>query len=141
MADNMNVQTGSGGPVATDEIGGVQYQRVKVNYGADGSATDVSSTTPLPVYESAGSAIKSSSVTVGTSAAALPSSALSGRKSMIIQNLGAADIYIGASGVAVGDGFKVAAGASSPSFAFSSSVTVYGISGSAGNDVRVLEAS
>lgn len=46
MADN----TAQGGTdtIATDDIAGVKHQRVKVEYGADGSATDVSSTTPLP---------------------------------------------------------------------------------------------
>lgn len=47
MADN-TLQTGTD-TIATDDIGGVKHQRVKVEYGADGSATDVSSTNPLPV--------------------------------------------------------------------------------------------
>jgi len=47
MADN-TVQTGAD-TIATDDIAGIKHQRVKVQYGADGSATDVSSTTPLPV--------------------------------------------------------------------------------------------
>lgn len=52
MADNTELDAGSGGDViATDDIGGVKHQRVKVEYGADGSATDVSSTNPLPVRE------------------------------------------------------------------------------------------
>lgn len=50
MADDLTVST-SGGPaqVATDEIGGKHYQRVKVTYGGDGSASDVASDNPLPV--------------------------------------------------------------------------------------------
>jgi len=49
MADNTTINTMSGGDViATDDIGGVKYQRMKVNFGADGSASDVSSTNPLP---------------------------------------------------------------------------------------------
>ena len=35
--------------IATDDIGGVKYQRVKVTHGADGVATDVSPADPLPV--------------------------------------------------------------------------------------------
>lgn len=51
MADNVILNLGSGGKtVATDEIAGVQHQRVKVQHGADGSATDVSSASPLPAY-------------------------------------------------------------------------------------------
>lgn len=47
MADN----TAQGGTdtIATDDISGVKHQRVKVEYGADGSATDVAAATPLPV--------------------------------------------------------------------------------------------
>jgi len=47
MADN-TVQGGSD-TLATDDISGVKYQRVKVTFGADGSSTDVSSVAPLPV--------------------------------------------------------------------------------------------
>jgi hypothetical protein len=42
MADNVAITPGAGATVATDDIGGVQYQRVKVALGADGSATDLS---------------------------------------------------------------------------------------------------
>jgi hypothetical protein len=42
LADNTTIDAGSGGDViATDDIGGVKYQRVKISQGADGSATDV----------------------------------------------------------------------------------------------------
>lgn len=51
MADNVAITAGSGTSIATDDIGGVQYQRVKATFGADGTATDVSSTAPLPVYD------------------------------------------------------------------------------------------
>lgn len=41
MADNTTLNTGSGGDViASDDIGGVKHQRVKISLGADGSATD-----------------------------------------------------------------------------------------------------
>ncbi len=49
MADNVVLNSGSGGEtLATDDIGSVQYQRVKVSHGADGSATDSSFTNPFP---------------------------------------------------------------------------------------------
>lgn len=42
MADNTTLNLGSGGDViASDDIAGVKYQRVKLSCGADGSATDV----------------------------------------------------------------------------------------------------
>jgi hypothetical protein len=50
MADNTILNVGSGGDViATDDIGGVKHQQVKVEFGADGMATPVSSANPLPV--------------------------------------------------------------------------------------------
>jgi len=49
MADNVPITAGSGTTIATDDVGGgVQVQRVKVTFGADGTATDANSTTPLP---------------------------------------------------------------------------------------------
>lgn len=51
MPDNVAVTEGSGRSVATDLISGVDHQRVKVEYGADGSATDVSPVNPLPVVQ------------------------------------------------------------------------------------------
>lgn len=50
MADNTVLNTGTGGDtIASDDIGGIKHQRVKVEHGADGSATDVSTSSPLPV--------------------------------------------------------------------------------------------
>ena len=45
MGDNtqINKNTTPGDNIATDDIGGIKHQRVKVQYGDDGSATDVSS--------------------------------------------------------------------------------------------------
>jgi len=52
MADNVELNAGSGGDsIAADEISGVKHQRVKVQYGPDGSATDVSLAAPLPIRD------------------------------------------------------------------------------------------
>lgn len=40
MADNVNVTPGTGVTMATDDIGGIHHQRVKIGLGADGSSTD-----------------------------------------------------------------------------------------------------
>ena len=66
MPDNtqLNTNATAGDIIATDDIAGVKHQRVKVQHGADGSATDVSSASPLPV--------DGSGVTQPVSAAALP---------------------------------------------------------------------
>jgi hypothetical protein len=49
VADNVAITAGSGTNIASDDIGGVQYQRIKIGYGTDGSYTDASGTNPLPV--------------------------------------------------------------------------------------------
>jgi hypothetical protein len=49
MADNIQVSQGIGTTMATDDVAGVQYPRVKLSYGVDGSAVDASSANPLPV--------------------------------------------------------------------------------------------
>ncbi len=49
-SDYIELNPGTGGDkAAADTISTVKHPRVKVQYGATGSATDVSSTTPLPV--------------------------------------------------------------------------------------------
>jgi len=49
MADDVDVTPGTGKTIRTDDVGGVQYQIVKLAYGASGAATDVLPTSPLPV--------------------------------------------------------------------------------------------
>lgn len=53
MADNTTLNTMTGGDViATDDIAGVKYQRVKIVEGADGTNDgDISSANPLPVAQ------------------------------------------------------------------------------------------
>jgi len=54
MADNvqLNSPTTSGAVIATDDIAGVQHQLVKLEFGEDGSATQVSNSNPLPSKDS-----------------------------------------------------------------------------------------
>jgi hypothetical protein len=40
MADNVAITAGAGTNVATDDVGGVHYQRVKLSLGADGAVVD-----------------------------------------------------------------------------------------------------
>jgi hypothetical protein len=50
MADNFDITPGSGGKAATDDIGGVHFQRIKLIHGADGTNEgDVAPNHPLPV--------------------------------------------------------------------------------------------
>lgn len=50
MSDKTRIDNGTTGDnIATDDVGGVKHQRMKVEFGDDGSATEVSATYPLPV--------------------------------------------------------------------------------------------
>lgn len=56
MADNTTLNVGTGGDViATDDIGGVKYQRIKNGFGADGSYSDVAEDNALPALLTANS--------------------------------------------------------------------------------------
>lgn len=66
MSDNVLITPGLGTSIATDDVGGVQFQRVKATFGVDGVATDVSATNPLPAKLGDGT----NSVTVGDSVTA-----------------------------------------------------------------------
>jgi hypothetical protein len=48
MADNVTLP-GTGEIIATDDIGNVQYQKVKLAFGPNNTATDVTVATPYPV--------------------------------------------------------------------------------------------
>lgn len=52
MADNTQLNAGTGGNLmASDEVGGVHFARVKVAVGPDGTAADVTETNPLFVHQ------------------------------------------------------------------------------------------
>jgi hypothetical protein len=55
MADDtqLGAASGVGDVISTDDLGTKKVQRVKVQFGADGSATDASSANPLPVAPAA----------------------------------------------------------------------------------------
>ena len=48
MADNVAVTPGAGATIATDDVGGIQYQIVKIAIGSDGSALLLSPSNPVP---------------------------------------------------------------------------------------------
>lgn len=53
MADNSTLPA-TGDVIASDDVGGVKYQRIKLTLGADGvNDGDLSSANPLPVVDSA----------------------------------------------------------------------------------------
>lgn len=81
-----------------------------------------------------------SAVTVGTSAAALPASALTNRKALYVHNAGSFAIYLGGSGVTSSTGIPLEPG-EGRGFDLAAGCVLYAISVAAGQDVRVLEVS
>lgn len=75
MADNTVLNTGTGGDtIASDDIGGVKFQRIKLVHGADGvNAGDVSTANPLPIYGP--DATATGTITVTDSVVAAPGGA------------------------------------------------------------------
>lgn len=68
MADNISITEGTGKTIATDDVSGVQHQLVKLEYGTDGSATQVSDSNPLPIDDAGGSVTVDGTVTANLSA-------------------------------------------------------------------------
>lgn len=66
MADGVAITAGAGTTIATDDIAGIHFQRVKATWGVDGTATDVSATAPLPVAPTPAAAVGSAKVTIPT---------------------------------------------------------------------------
>lgn len=84
-----------------------------------------------------GSTIRSSAVSVATSATALPSSALSARRVLWIYNNGSATIFLGASGVTTAAGFPLLPGQSVAMEV--GALVLYGIVATGTVEARVME--
>lgn len=91
MADNVAITAGTGTSIAADDIGGVMHQRVKLTHGEDGSATDASTTNPLPVQllGEAIEALEAMRVALGTLTRTLAASIpdVSGRARVAVESL------------------------------------------------------
>lgn len=84
------------------------------------------------------STILASANSIGTSAEALIASALSGRRRMLIQNLGANPVYLGDSAVTASTGIRVSAGAN-VELELGAAAALYAVCSSGSADVRILE--
>lgn len=80
---------------------------------SDGDRADLLSDDFRRVYVNSGAniAVAQAVVSVTTTATALPTTALTGRRKIYIQNLGNQEIFLGGSGVTTADGLRIAAGA------------------------------
>ena len=93
------------------------------------------------VYVSHSSSVghSAAAVTVGTSAVQLDTSLQAGRNRIMVQNLGSKDIYVGPTGVLTTSGLRVASGSTLEVDGFSENLSIFAISGTAGQNVRVWQ--
>lgn len=113
MADNVELNPGTGGAtIASDDIAGIQFQRVKLTLGADGSNDgDVASGNPLPTKESRPSSATLANVSGSASSVTLVASNANRRGAFIFNDSSSAlYIKLGATASATSFTVKVAAG-------------------------------
>lgn len=100
MADNVTTTLGV---MATDEIGGAHYQRVKIAVGADGAAADLA--TPATFYHG-----QKTVTTAGTEVALASSQALVSGVTVKALHANTGWIYVGTNPVTSSTGFVLDAG-------------------------------
>jgi hypothetical protein len=107
---------------------------------SDGDRADLLSDDFRRIYVNSGPniAVEETAVSVTTTATALPATNLVGRRYIIIQNLGGAQMFLGGSGVTTANGIRIAAGASWEG-EVGDDVNLFAIKASGTSDVRVLE--
>lgn len=87
MADNTILNAGAGGDtIASDDIAGIKHQRVKVEFGADGVAADVSAANPLPITSKTALTASAPAVASVGVASAVAVAAAATRKGLILTN-------------------------------------------------------
>lgn len=112
MADNPTVKSGVGGDditVAGDDVGGAIHQYVKIEFGADNTATKVSSSDPLPIHEIKGDTGSQGTVNVDTGAGGDQILAAgTTRKAVWLENRGAVYVDVGfGSSITAGHGIRL----------------------------------
>jgi hypothetical protein len=136
VADNVQITPGLGVIVSTDEVGGVQVQRVKVQHGADGTASDVTSTNPLPVLKKRTdtAATPGTSANVDSAASSVVLAANAARIECTLVNDSDVEIYLrlASSGATVGSGIRLNRdGGSYSTDAYTGAISARAASGSA----------
>lgn len=112
MADNVTLPVMSGGDtLAADDVGGIKYQRFKLSFGADGAATDVATSAPLPVSVATAASLGSGAVTLTLAGTIqqLPNQAATGITVRALTT-NAGTVYVGGSAVTASNGFPLNAG-------------------------------
>ncbi len=136
------------GAIYIEELGGGGTAGTYVNIttgtqqtlGTVGTVNGVGGTVETHLLPLAG-VVLSTSVTVGTTATALPASVLANRKSWIAYNIGTISVFIGGSVVTTASGLLVGTGDYAPSVDLGTSI-IYGISSAtSGGTLNVMEVS
>jgi hypothetical protein len=115
MTDNIDIKDAAGNTqvAATDLVGGRHFQIVKTAFGANDTATQVSSADPLPVNPSAPASVFNGVATVttaGTAVALAGSQALRTGVYVTAPTGNAGLVYVGGSSVSAANGTPLAAG-------------------------------
>ena len=92
------------------------------------------------VTHSVNGSILGSTTSVTDSATEIPSSALANRRTILIKNNGAQEIFLGPSGVTALTGYPLASGAE-VGLEITDSVSIFGITASGSSDIRTLEGA
>ena len=155
MADGVNYTQGSGIVIASDDVGGLHYQVIKLAIGALDVATlltfgQATKANSLPVALSSdqepaacGGALLTTLITVSTTATLIPATAQTNRRRITVQNQGTASVFIGGSGVTTSGstkGIELKVGVSL-ALELKSTALVYGIVASGTQSVVALEIS
>jgi hypothetical protein len=107
MADNVTIGTGDN--VAADDVSGVKFQIVKLDFGGNGLSAPVSDS--VPTFQRLGAKTFTTAAPTGTAVEILSANAV--RKSAVIRNHGGQTVFLGKnSSVTIANGFPVYAGES-----------------------------
>lgn len=99
---------------------------------------DLSAATDSVDAKMSASTILASANSISTSAEAVVASALSGRRRLLVQNLGASPVYLGDAAVTTSTGIRVSAGAN-VELELGAAAALYAICAAGTADVRILE--
>ncbi len=141
MSDNVVLNAGEGGSsVRTDDVGGIQYQVVKLDVGGDGLSVPVVGTLPVSgtvtVTEAAPTVVRNGQVAIAVTGTAVAIAATTAVKYVVVQALSgnSGSIWVGSSAVTngpTGNGCELQPGQPT-SLAIADLASVY-INGTAGD--------
>lgn len=139
MADNIPVTPGTGANVATDDVAGVHFQKVKLDLGGDGASVPVTAEVPVKEKRAAISAV--TSVAASTTFVALLA-ANAARLGAAIHNDSTAVLYVKLGAAASATSFTVKMAADSYyEVPFAYTGVIDGVWASAAGAARVTELS